>query len=312
VYSYATYYEILRYMQMNEPLVADATTTTLDDNANFAGYSKARDRYKVTTIARDVTQRVETLTQSTFIPLIATRYFDAAYNDQIDRVRNTLRLDYPLASLTSVTLADDTSLVVNTDVRSEQRGITPIFRLQILGDAGYWTDYASEWRQEIEVTGVWCWRQHYSTQGWILTGDTVQDNPLTAASTTLTVSDADGSDSYGMAPRFDVGQLLQIESEWVTVTAVSYTNNTCTILRGQRGTTAASHIKTTPVYRFIVEPEISSAVSEIVAFEIKRIGNYEQVQIGGGGFVATQYPADWPDRAMNKIRMHSNPLFRSV
>jgi hypothetical protein len=306
MYSYATYYDILRYLQMNYPKVADATTTTIDDNTNYAGYSKARDRVKVMSIAREVSTRIDTVTRATFIPVTTTRYFDAALNDKIDPVRNVLRLDYPLASLTSVTLADDTSLTVDTQVRNEKRGQTPIFRLQILGDVAYWTDYTSEWRQEIEITGVWCWRDDYSNQGWVSTGDTVQDDPLSSSSTTLTVGNADGNDAYGLTPRFDVGQLLQIESEWVIVTAVSYSDETVTILRGQRGSTAASHAQETAISRFAVQPEVVSAASEIIAFEINRIGKHEQVQIGGGGFTAIQFPPDWPERAVKKLMLYTN------
>ncbi len=71
--------------------------------------------------------------------------------------------------------------------------------------------------------------------------------PLTAAATSLTVNNADGADGNGFTPRFQVGQLIQLESEWCYVAGVNTTTNVLTITRGQNGSTAAAHVKTTAI-----------------------------------------------------------------
>src|SRR3972149_4378910 len=49
---------------------------------------------------------------------------------------------------------------------------------------------------------------------WGSSTDSVQDNPLAAGATLVTVSDADGLDQLGFSPRFQAGQLLRCESEY--------------------------------------------------------------------------------------------------
>jgi hypothetical protein len=71
--------------------------------------------------------------------------------------------------------------------------------------------------QAVTVTGIWGWHDRWAT-AWRDSSDTVQDNPLSSGSTTLTVTDADGADSTGETPRFQVGHLLKIDSEYLWVT----------------------------------------------------------------------------------------------
>lgn len=73
-------------------------------------------------------------------------------------------------------------------------------------------------------------------------GDTVQDNPLTATATTLNVSDG---------TNFDVGDRIKIDSEIMDVTAIAV--NALTIVRGVENTLAAAHVQTTTVNKLEVD-----------------------------------------------------------
>ncbi|MBZ0297180.1 MAG: hypothetical protein K8L99_31765, partial [Anaerolineae bacterium] len=90
----------------------------------------------------------------------------------------------------------------------------------------------------VSVIGIWGYHDRWG-QAWRASGDSVQDNPLGASATTLSVSDADGADADSESPRFQVGQLLQIGTEYVWLLAI--VENTLTIQRGANGTTAAEH-----------------------------------------------------------------------
>ena len=81
----------------------------------------------------------------------------------------------------------------------------------------------------------------------MLSGDTVIDSPLSNVATTLTVADTTGVDNRGLTPRFQVGQLLKLESEFVYVKAVQSATK-LTVARAQNGTVAAAHVATTPIY----------------------------------------------------------------
>ena len=67
---------------------------------------------------------------------------------------------------------------------------------------------------------------------------------------TINVTDADGTDIDQQSPRFQVGHLLRIESEYLRVLALDTATNQLTVQRGVNGTTAASHAQSTQIDTF--------------------------------------------------------------
>ena len=112
---------------------------------------------------------------------------------------------------------------------------------------------------EVTVTGVWGWHDDWSN-AWIDSGDTVQDAPLTVSATTLTVTNADGLDTDGRSPRFQVGHLLRVDDEYLHVRAIDTTTNTLTVTRGVNGTTAATHVAGTPISVYRPAADVESLV----------------------------------------------------
>jgi len=110
----------------------------------------------------------------------------------------------------------------------------------------------------IRIVGTWgCTDDREAA--WEDSGDTSENNPLAAIGTSLTVNDADGADLFGIIPRFQTGQLLKIESEFVELTALNLTANTGTILRGRNGSTAAAHAQNTPIYIWRTPADVKQA-----------------------------------------------------
>ena len=66
---------------------------------------------------------------------------------------------------------------------------------------------------------------------------------MSATETTITVSDVDA----GTTPRFQVGQLLRIEDEYLHLIAIDTESNFLTVKRGVRGTTATTHANSTAI-----------------------------------------------------------------
>lgn len=83
----------------------------------------------------------------------------------------------------------------------------------------------------LRVTGDWGYPRNTDPSG-----DTVQDDPLAAGATTITVSDE---------ANFAIGQTLLLESEQVHVTGTG--TGELTVVRGINGTTAAEHVQTTAI-----------------------------------------------------------------
>ncbi len=92
--------------------------------------------------------------------------------------------------------------------------------------------------QAALVDGTWGFHPNWAS-AWADSADSVQDDPLLAGAGCVTVSDA-GALVDGLA-RFQIGQLLQIESEYLRVLAVDAESNSLTVERGVNGTSAAEH-----------------------------------------------------------------------
>lgn len=122
--------------------------------------------------------------------------------------------------------------------------------------------------RSVRVTGVWGWRRDYA--GAWASVDEVQDDPLTSPSTSLTVADVSGMDEQGVMPRFAVGQVMRLESEFVAVTAANAETNVLTVRRAQNGTTAAQHAQGTAIEVWRPEPIVVQATITQAARTFKR------------------------------------------
>ncbi len=188
---------------------------------------------------------VDGLTGWRFYPRLATRYFDISSGNSEIRWDRTLYLPEPLLVLTGIYMSDDDGLTYATTLASDDyytaRGgnyeaypWTEIVLSQN-GDYDYW--YSGE--RSVKITGTWGYREDYAN-AWEDSLDTTA-LAVNASQTTVTVADANGANQWGLTPRFQVGQLLRIDSEYFTVTGSNTTTNVLTVVRACNGTTAATH-----------------------------------------------------------------------
>jgi hypothetical protein len=153
-----------------------------------------------------------------------------------------LLLEDDLLDLLAITNGDGAAIPLGDVIRLPDS--VPHSVLRLTGSSAFF--YMRSPLEAISVTGIWGWHERWST-AWRSTSDSVQNNPLTASSITLTVADADGADAIGEMPRFQVGHLLKIDDEYLRVIAVNTTSNILTVLRGVNGTSAAAHNQNTPI-----------------------------------------------------------------
>ncbi len=114
-----------------------------------------------------------------------------------------------------------------------------------LTDAETFT-YADTPVNAASVRGIWGWHDRSAVM-WRDSGDTVGDDPLSISATSITVTDTDGADAANEIPRFQVGQLLRISSEYLWVLGVEASTNTLTVNRGANGTSPAGHTQSTRI-----------------------------------------------------------------
>lgn len=263
---------------------------------------------------RQVDGLIETFAEQGFAPRLVSYTLNVDPNT-VDVALNQLNLKHPHLTITSVKV-DGTELEQwdgqsatrnDADYHVTPRKQTPFYDLQGMQD-GIWIPADSRhFIDGIEVDGITCYRRNYPSEGWMNSGDTVQDNPLSNSTNTLNVSNAAVSQFGSSAPRFSEGDLLQIESEWLRVWAIN--ENTLTVERGVRGSTAVQHAQNTSIYVWQPEPEIIRAATRWVIYMAKRRAIYETLKIdaGGAGQMTISSPSRMPEETETILNLFKNP-----
>lgn len=220
------------------------TIATLYQLQQHLGLEPGDDDDRLLIALQSATAQIERLSGRRFCPRVAT------IDHTVDpRNPAQLLLDDDLLALDSVT-GNDGSSYATGDLLLIPGGEQPASVIEYLtGNVFTWADTPV---QAISVTGTWGWHDCWS-EAWRDSADVVKDAALGASDTTITIGDAEGSDTEGVSPRFQVGQLLKIEDEYLRITAITVnagSDDALTVLRGVNGTTAAAHAQNTGIYSY--------------------------------------------------------------
>lgn len=188
---------------------------------------------------KQATSMLESITRRRYCPYLATLTASINLNQA-----GELILPDDLLLLTSITNGDGTPINLDNVLTIPDRIDSPVSVLRLINGESF--RYSESPIHAVSITGVWGWHERWS-EAWRDSGDSVQDNPLSDSATTITVSDADGADHEGVTPRFQVGHLLKIESEYLRVVSIDTANNQLIVLRGVNGTTAVGHAQDTDI-----------------------------------------------------------------
>lgn len=210
------------------------TIATLDDlrrHLNLSATDTAEDNDLLQRLGA-ASQLIESLTQRRFCPRLQTREItpNRAKPRELILPDDLLELRSLSIGGVALDLADIRLLPDDHDAPASVLQLTE----------GAHLNYSDGAAPTISIEGVWGWHDRW-TEAWRASGDSVRDASLAAASNVIMVSDAVGSAQDGLAPRFQIGQLLRIEAEYLRVTAIDSATNSLSVLRGAQGTAAAAH-----------------------------------------------------------------------
>lgn len=189
----------------------------------------------------------QTWTGRTFVPYVATLRYDA-WGIHLPS-GYTLDTGEDLLALTALTNGDGTAL---TSYVLEYANTYPKWRVRLKQSAGITWTYDDEWEQAITLTGVWGYHNNYAT-AWANV-DTLGAAITTTTATAMTLT---------TGTNVDDGSYIQIDDEVIFVTGTATSR---TIVRGQLGTTAATHLNGATVKAYVYVPDVQWVVTEIVKF----------------------------------------------
>jgi len=190
-------------------------------------------------------------TRRWFYPLQRTRTYDY-------RQAYRLWLVNDLLEVTTLTNGDDDVLTEDTDFISYPLEGPPYHWLDIKTDSGELFQFDSTLQAQITLDGIWGrhddWDNAWQDSQDALTAD------VTATATSLSVTNAAGTDLWGETPRFMADTLLKIDSEWLWATAKDTSGNTLTVIRAANGSTAATHSSAATIYVYQPPADVVEAI----------------------------------------------------
>lgn len=226
-------------------------------------------------------------TRRSFVPYRHAKTYDAR-GAHIDTY--TLQLNADLLDVETLTNGDG-STISSSQYVLRPSNLYPKYAIR-LKDSGStsWT-YTTAWEDAITVDGWWGYHGDYDN-AWSATGDTVQNaTGITAATQSITVSDMDALDA-NYRPRFQIGMWIKIDNECMRVVNASTTTNVLTVIRGQLGTTAATHANGASITSYNAQYDIAQACIGLTIWLERNDGTAgEQVWfVQGGQVVMNQAP----------------------
>lgn len=219
-------------------------------------------------------------TKRRFWPLVATRHYDYPGPWR-------LRLDDDLLEVTTLTNGDGETLTESTHYYLYPLSEYPKWRIDIRRDVREVFQYKSTAQRQISVAGIWGFHDDWGN-AWADSGDAVADaGGVNASATSITVTDVDGADAWGLQPRFKADTLVKIDSEYLWVTATNTTANAITVVRGVNGSTAAAHDAGAGIYTYQPPQDVVHAITRWVMYmyDQKDTGVYETTAMPGAGVI---------------------------
>lgn len=273
---------------------------TLADGKAEMLASTTTDDAKLLNNLRIVSRRIDMMFHSRrpyFAPWIESREF-ALSSNRVNSRERTFRLGSPLLALTGVTIGTE-ALTLTTQVKAWMPLDTPIRKLLLADGGDTWYGYcdSSEDPLRVIVAGTWGYNRDWANAWLAVT--TLGAAIANATTTSITVTDIDGTDTYGRSPWISAGALLKIDDEYLEVTATNTSTNVATVRRGVNGSTAAAHDNGDTVSVYQVEEDIRQVVARQAGSMYARRGAYTATQITDIG--AVTYPPDLLPELRNTI-----------
>lgn len=244
---------------------------------------------------RAATRMIDEVTKKVFEPIKDTRYFDYT------RAQSLLFDDCRALSITSVvdglSQTMNSSAVIPLGGKSRTVGAFYGFRLDSYYGAILQINTSKD--KAIAVTGVWGDHDDYAS-AWQDSGVTLGAAISSTSATSITTTTNTGSDLMGNVPALSPGMLIQIDSEWLRITAISGT--TVTVARGQNGSTAATHSNSTAIYVYFPPYDIIDIATRLAAYLTKQDDTtYGQTIVTDMGVVI---PAGMPKDIVQALEPH--------
>lgn len=219
-------------------------------------------------LLESTSRAIDKWTDRQFYPYTETRYFNGSGDtDQwVDDALSFTTVNISSGSTDSDGWIADSDFSSTDYLSFQGRNRNPrgsYNRLVMAPNGGYSTFPALD--DTVWIDGVWAYTDDRSN-AWVNSGDALVD-ALTSDAVTVEFGDVDGADHNGITPRFQVGQILKIGSEFLRITGVNSDCDDLSLVRGVNGSTAATATSDEVIYVWKPPYPIQEAT---VAFAVRQ------------------------------------------
>ena len=198
------------------------------------------DNAEILRVLNDGARRVDDYCGRHFFCKLATNYYDGNGKPE-------LWLPDDLLSVTTLKADDDgdgvyeTTLTVSTDYWLWPDNATPKIRVDINPESTVLSTWPTG-RKRIQIIGEWGY---------------TNETELVASVTTEALDTTETGVDVTAGADFAAGQTILVDSEQMYISSIAA--NTLTVVRGVNGTTAATHLTSAVVRRYVYEEEVVGA-----------------------------------------------------
>lgn len=248
---------------------------------------------------RIISRRIDNLFKSVrpvFEPWIESRIFPVVQS-KITSSLGTFSVDDYLLALTTPATVNGTEITLAPYPGTT---VTPYNQLRLTSCCQTWYSFCTSDPLILSVPGIWGFNRDYTNA--FVSVDALAGN-INDAVELITVADVDGPGPWGVTPRISIGNLIQVDTEWMRVFGMSPTAQTASVKRGVHGSTPAAHTSGAAVKVYQVEEPIQRAVAQMSGFVATRLGEYATAEIRDFGII--KFPDDWLNTVLNTVEEYS-------
>ena len=260
--SYATLQEFLDFRSTTD-------TDTVDDGV-------------VEKLLEGTSRYIDSYCGRTFYPRVEALLFDCPEE-------NLIYINDDLCAVISL-LNGDSTTIASSDYTLLSANLYPKWGVKLKDNSGlFWeSDDDSSSEQVISLTGFYAYHKEYAKRGWSSAG-TLAAAIATTTATTFTMTDGH---------TLKAGNILKIDNEVMIVSSIATSDTITPVARGDNGSTAATHLINTVVYKWNAQADIVQSCLEMAASAYRRRkgnGTTGAAQVTAAGVVIT--PQDVPGQA---------------
>jgi hypothetical protein len=238
-------------------------------------------------------------TKRDFLPERKTLFFDLPDKTQQLRTETDILEVKGLSHMNGASSINGDNIILS---RGCDYNLTPYNNITLPDDSGSIFNFIGTEQQAIHLDAIVGYHERYPREAWIDTKDTLQAS-ATSSTNLIAITASGASNARGFSPRFITQQYLRVGEEYMYVQGIQNASQ-LNVVRGVRGTTAASHASGITIESFKVEPEIEFLTLRLAGWSYTQESDPYRATLAAPQFGTIELPQTWPPDVKMRLKKY--------